>query len=120
MTEEIKNAMQELQKKAVEADERLAEIAKKAIEAEDLKLQMATISMPFSGIQTLRVYMQESENPKNFVYSMRIAVSSDPTRGDCILSILAELALEFKDEKMKELIKENPSAGPKTKGVLGV
>lgn len=110
----------ELENQAKEADAKLAELAKKAIASGNANVQMETVSTPFTGIQTMRVYMQEAHNPSNYIYGMRCAVAQDPTAGDCFLAILAQLAIEFKDEELKKMIANNSSAGIKTKAILGL
>ena len=110
----------EMQQREKEMDLHLAVLAKQAIEQENYELQMLTVSQPFTGKETMRVFMKEAENPHNCVYGIRCAVAQDPSAGDCFLSLLAEVAIEFEDEELKKIIAKNPSAGVKTKEILGL
>lgn len=118
MTIKQQEELQKLRTMELDADSMLASLAREAIYSGDVELQMATISTPLMGKRTLQVYMEEAGNSGNAIYPMRLQVAADPTRGDCILSMLAELAVEFADVEMINILRQNPSAGEKTKNAL--
>ncbi len=118
MTTEQRMAMLRMDAMYEDGDRTLAQLAREAITAGDVELQMAVIGTPLMGMATLRVFMEMSEYLTNAVYANRLQVAADPTRGDCILAMLAELAVEFADVEMINAIRQNPSAGEKTKKIL--
>lgn len=120
MTTKQQEKLQQIRAMELDADGMLAQLAREAIGSGDVELQKAVIGTPLMGIETLRVYMNNSGDSNNVIYPMRLTFAADPTRGDCILAMLAELAVEFGDVEMIEAIRQNPSAGQKTKEVLAV
>ncbi len=118
MTTKQQEKFQQIKEMELDADGMLVQLAREGIESGDVELQMATIGTPLMGMKTLRVFMEMKNNPNNAVYASRLQVAADPTRGDCILAMMAELAIEFGDGEMAETIRNNPSAGEKTKKIL--
>lgn len=99
-------------------DTEISKIAEQAIKDGNMELQQATVFHPNAAVEMASVYMQKAKEPGNFIYGLRLELAGNPEAHACTLMTLAQVAIKFHDEELRQAIESNPVATEEIKEML--
>lgn len=118
-TERYKELVERLRKgDASLTDTEISKIAEQAIDEANAEVQQLTLFHPNAGVEVASVYMQKAEDPGNFIYGLRLGLAGNPEAHACTLMTLAQVAIKFQDEELRQAIEANPAATSDVKEIL--